>query len=213
VRDRILPAGVICVVDAEAGAAALERRDEAREQAASADRVMLAKLDVAAPDAVRATHAALDAIAPHAERAAFPADDAGARAMTAWVIEPRKLRAWSERRRAGDHGHEHGAAGDHAHHHGNQLVAVSFTDDAPLIGDRVLACVEALGDHLIRAKGFVHLAGDDRRGFLERAGIRTELRHQGDWGSGPRRTELVLIGDGLDEAAIHRALWACRAMG
>jgi len=211
VRDRILPAGVICVVDAEAGAAALERRDEAREQAASADRVMLAKLDVAAPDAVRATHAALDAIAPHAERAAFPADDAGARAMTAWVIEPRKLRAWSERRRA--HDHEHGAAGDHAHHHGNQLVAVSFTDDAPLIGDRVLACVEALGDHLVRAKGFVHLAGDDRRGFLERAGIRTELRHQGDWGSGPRRTELVLIGDGLDEAAIHRALWACRAMG
>jgi G3E family GTPase len=210
VRDRILPAGVICVVDAEAGGAALERRDEAREQAASADRVMLAKLDVAAPDAVRATHAALDAIAPHAERAAFPTDDAGARAMTAWVIEPRKLRAWTERARAHDHeGHDD----DHAHHHRNQLIAVTFTDDAPLIGERVLACIEALGDRLIRAKGFVHLAGDDRRGFLERAGIRTELRHAGDWGDAPRRTELVLIGDGLDEAAIHRALWACRAMG
>src|SRR5215213_7282438 len=44
VRDRILPAGVVCVVDAEAGAAALETRDEARAQAASADRVLLAKL-------------------------------------------------------------------------------------------------------------------------------------------------------------------------
>ncbi|TMQ06489.1 MAG: GTP-binding protein [Deltaproteobacteria bacterium] len=210
VRERIVPAGVVCVVDAEAGAAAIERRDEAREQAMSADRVMLAKLDVATGDAVRRTHAVLDAVAPEAERAAFPAGDAGARAMTAWVIEPRRLRAWTERR-----GHERDAHGPepHAHHHRNQIVAVTFTDDAPLIGERVLACVEALGDRLIRAKGFVHLAGEPRRGFIERAGIRTELRCEGAWGPGPRRTELVLIGDGLDEAAIHRALWACRAMG
>jgi hypothetical protein len=33
------------------------------------------------------------------------------------------------------------------------------------------------------------------------------------WGDGPRRTELVLIGDDLDEPAIHRALWACRTAG
>jgi len=211
VRDRIQPAGVICVVDAETGGSALERRDEARAQATSADRVMLAKLDVASEDAVRRSHAMLDELAPHAERAAFPAGDAGARAMTSWVIEPRKLRAWTERARAHDHDEPHDD--HHAHHHQNQLIAVTFTDDAPLIGERVLACVEALGDRLIRAKGFVHLAGDERRGFLERAGIRTELRRDGEWGAGPRRTELVLIGDDLDEAAIHRALWACRTSG
>src|SRR5262249_24458540 len=153
VRDRILPAGLICGVDAEAGAPALERRDEARAQAASADRFLLTKLDVAAGDAVRQSHAILDAIAPEAERAAFPDGDPGARAMTSWVIEPRKLRAWVERRRS--HGHAHDADDPaHAHHHGNQLVAVSFTDDAPLIGDRVLAVVQALGDRLVRAKGF-----------------------------------------------------------
>jgi len=214
VRDRIQPAGVVCVIDAETGAAAVQARDEARAQAISADRVMLAKLDVATPGAVRASHAILDAIAPHAERAAFPAGDAGARAMTAWVIEPRKLRAWTERKRGGDpgegpdhHGHDHG------HHHKNQIVAVTFCDDAPLVGERVLGYLAALGDRLIRAKGFVHLAGDARRGFVERAGLRTELRHEGDWGSAPRRTELVLIGDDLDEAAVHRALWACRTAG
>jgi G3E family GTPase len=209
VRDRILPAGVVCVVDAEAGGAALGTRDEAREQARAADRVLLAKLDVAGGDAVRRTHAVLDELAPDAERAAFPDGEAGARAMTGWVIEPRRLRPQIERRRAHHDpgGRDHG----HAHHHAGQLIAVSFSDDAPLIGERVLAVVEALGDRLIRAKGFVHLAGEPRRGFVERAGIRTELRHAGDWGAGPRRTELVLIGDGLDEAAIHRALWACRA--
>jgi G3E family GTPase len=124
--------------------------------------------------------------------------------MTTWVIEPRKLRAWSE--------HKPGQAhSDGAHHHSNQLVAVTYSDAAPLVGDRVLAYIRSLGDRLVRAKGFVHLAGDDRRGFVERADIRTELRYEGSWGALPRHSELVLIGDGLDESAVHRALWACRA--
>lgn len=206
VRERILPAGVVCVVDAETGGAALEKREEAREQAMCADRILLSKLDVAPADAVRRCHAILDELAPAAERASFPADDAGARAMTSWIVEPRKLRAWTQRRP-----HAHDDHAEHGHHHGGQLVAIAFTDDAPLVGERVLAVVESLGDRLVRAKGFVHLAGDDRRGFVERAGVRTELRHEGTWGDAPRRTELVLIGDGLDEGAVHRALWACRA--
>ena len=199
VRDRILPAGEICVVDAETGAAAVEARDEAREQAAAADRVLLTKLDVAPPDAVRRCHARLDELAGQAERASFPADEPGALAMTAWVLETRELHAW----RTKPHAH-------HAHDHGNQLVAVAFTDDAPLVGERVLAAIEALGDRLVRAKGFVHVAGDDRRGFVERAGARTELRFVGEWNGAARKTEIVLIGEGLDEAAIRRALWACR---
>jgi G3E family GTPase len=207
VRDRILPAGVVCVVDAEAGGAALENRDEAREQAIAADRILLTKLDVATPDAVRRCHAMLDELAPSAERAGFPADDAGARAMTSWVVEPRKLRAWTQRASGRDHAHDHA----HGHHHANQIVAVAFTDDSPLVGERVLAVIEQLGAALLRAKGFVHLAGDDRRGFVERAGVRTELRYLEPWGDAPRRTELVLIGDDLDEGAVHRALWACRA--
>jgi len=199
-RERIQPAGVICVVDAESGAGALDAREEAAAQAIAADRVLISKLDVATADAVRTTHARLDSLAPEAERAAFPAD-AGL-ALTSWLLEPRKLRAWTSR------AHEH--AGEH-HHHGGQLVAVTFADDAPLVGERVLAVIDSLGERLVRAKGFVHLAGDDRRGFVERAGIRTSLEHRDPWGDAHRRSEIVLIGDDLDEAALRRALWACRA--
>ena len=206
VRERIMPAGVVCVVDAESGAQAVTTREEAREQAAAADRVLLAKLDVASADAVRATHAVLDDIARDAERAGFPQDDAGALAMTAWVVEPRKLKAWTLRRHAHDHDDEHAG-----HHHGGQLIAVTFSDDGALVGERVMAVIEALGERLVRAKGFVNLAGEERRGFVERAGIRTSLELRDAWDGAPRRTEIVLIGDDLDEAALRRALWACRA--
>jgi len=208
VRERIVPAGVVCVVDAESGATAVRTREEAREQAAAADRVMLAKLDVATPDAVRSTHAILDELAPEAERASFPDDDAGNIAMTKWVVEPRKLRAWTMRKHD-----EHDDHDEHGHHHGGQLIAVTFTEDAPLVGDRVMAVIESLGTRLVRAKGFVNLAGEPRRGFVERAGVRTSLELREDWSDAPRKTELVLIGDDLDEAALRRALWACRAGG
>ena len=204
-RERIAPAGVVCVVDADTGADALDSREEAGAQAMAADRVLISKLDLADAEAVRRTHARLDALAPHAERASFPADDPGSLALTSWLLESRKLRAWTRL----DHDHDHDAAAPH--HHGGQLVAVTFTDDAPLVGDRVLAVIEALGARLVRAKGFVHLAGDDRRGFIERAGARTSLATREPWGDAPRRTEIVLIGDDLDEAALRRALWACRA--
>ncbi|HEY4059705.1 MAG TPA: GTP-binding protein [Kofleriaceae bacterium] len=222
VRDRIQPAGVVCVIDGEDGAIALDQRDEAREQAGAADRILMSKLDIATVDAVKAAHARLDRYAAHAERASFPSDDAGARAMTAWVTEVRKLRAWQQRRPhtasahehvPTEHSHDHGGWDGHVHHRGGQLIAVTFSDDAPLVGDRVLAVLNGLGDRLVRAKGFVNLADEERRGFVERAGSRTSLEMHTPWGDDPRRTEIVLIGDDLDEAAIQRALWACRTGG
>ena len=65
----------------------------------------------------------------------------------------------------------------------------------------------------MRAKGFVQLAGEHRRAFLERAGARLSLRLGEPWPPGPRRTEIVLIGEGLDGASLQRQLWACRAPG
>jgi G3E family GTPase len=101
-----------------------------------------------------------------------------------------------------------GAHGPHAH---GQLAAVAFTDDEPLLAEPLMRIVEGLGAALVRAKGFVSLAGEPRRAFLERAGARTALRLEEPWGERARRTELVLIGEGLDGDALRRQLWACRA--
>jgi G3E family GTPase len=187
------------VVDAEDGARALDGRDEAREQLAAADRVMLSKLDVAPAAAVREIHARIEALAPAAERAAFPADAPGALAMASWVLERRAVRARARH--------------DHAPHKHGQLVAVAFAQDGarPLVAAEVERVVRALGDRLVRAKGWIAAAGPRgvERIFVEKAGARVALAPAA-WDAEPPRTELVLIGE-LDEAAVSRALWACTA--
>jgi G3E family GTPase len=192
-RVRVRAAAVVTVVDADAGAAQLERHSEARAQVEVADRLLLTKLDLAAPARLGAVHAALDSLNPRAERAAFPPEATAE--LVPWLLdraaparEPRKGRP-----------HAHG-----------QLVAAAFSDEAPLLPAALLALCERLGPGLVRVKGFVHVAGEDRPGFLERAGNVTELRYLEAW-SGPPRSELVFIGEGLDPGALRRELWACRA--
>lgn len=219
-RARVAPAGVICVVDASHAIPTLETRDEAREQVTAADRLLFSKLDLATGAELAACHQRVGELAPEAERASFPRDDAGSVALAEWILaaRPIKVPGDGDVHDHGDHAHDHGdhAHPDHAHHahphrHG-QLVAAAFVDEAPLVRGRLLEVVEALLPQLVRVKGFVHLAGEAGRSFLELAGGRLELRAHGEW-EGPPRSEIVFIGDDLDEPALLRALWACRAGG
>ena len=133
---------------------------------------------------------------PSAERASFPQTDEATAELIPWLLDVRM----SSRARPAHGPHQHG-----------QLAAIAYSDTAALLGEPLLAVVERLGSRLVRAKGFVHLAGEPRRGFLERAGLHTELRLGEPWGDEPPATEIVLIGEGLDAGAIRRQIWACRA--
>jgi G3E family GTPase len=199
VRGRIHGAGVICVVDAEAGVAQLVRRAEAAAQVAAADRVLLSKLDLAAPAGVEALHARLRELAPAAERAAFPPGVEGDAALGAWLLEVRAPRP----ARARD-------LGSRPHLHRGQVTAASFVGGAPLLPGPLLELVEAWRDRLLRVKGFVHIVGRPERGYLELAGTRAQLRYGESWSTSPT-TELVFIGEDLDEAELRRRLWACQA--
>ncbi len=195
-RNAIEPVGIVAVVDAEAGPRILAEREEAREQVLSADRLLLSKLDLASPVQARAVHEALDALNLDAERASFPMDEAASHQLTQWITMHKRLRA----ARAHNHSHAQG-----------QLVAISFEEQAPLLGDRLVQLVESHRQVLYRVKGFVNLAGEARRGFLELAGDRVSLVLGEPWSEGEARSDLVLIGEGLDEAALRRQLWACRS--
>lgn len=191
---------VVTIVDAEAGLTQLARHEEAREQVRCADRILLSKLDRITPEGESTLvelHRQLHDLNPRAERVAFPDGEPGTAGLIAWLLQAATRGRPTPRRSA------------HAHAH--QLAAATFVDDAPLLADALLLVCEALGDRLVRAKGFVHLANEPRRAFLERAGAQTSLTLGEPWGNEPRGTRLVLIGEDLDEVALQRQLWACRA--
>jgi G3E family GTPase len=194
----VFAARVVTVVDADAGLAQIGRHPEARAQVVAADRLLLAKLDRAPADRLLELHRALEAINPEAERAGFPPGADGTAALVPWLLDGLAPRAQPP-------GEAHPP---HAH---GQLVAAAFAEEAPLLAEPLLGLCRRLGPALVRAKGFVNLAGEPRQGFLERAGHELSLRLGEPWPPGPRRTELVLIGEGLDLDALQRQLWACRA--
>ena len=196
----VVPGGIVCVVDAEAGARQLERHEEARAQVEAADRILISKMDLATAAQAIALHDILAQRNPAAERASFPMTAAGTAELIPWLLNPAPRAPAAAR--PGHAPHQHG-----------QLGAAAFADDVPLLGPPLLAVCERLGEALLRAKGFVHIAGEPRRAFLERAGLRTSLTLGEPWGAETPRTELVFIGEGLDAAALRRQLWACRAPG
>lgn len=195
-------AATVTVVDAEAGERQLERHGEARAQVEAADRILITKLELATPAALAGLHARLFELNPRAERVAFPPGPAGTAALVPWLLDTRPSAVADRPGRA---------APSHQHGHEHQLAAATFVDDAPLIAPALLLVCRTLGDRLVRAKGYVHLAGETRRGVLERAGDRLHLELGEPWGNECPTTRLVLIGDDLDEAALYRQLWACRA--
>jgi G3E family GTPase len=195
-EELVVPAGVVAVVDAETADEVLARREEAAIQIRCADRVILSKLDRAGPDRLRRAHELLRQLNPAAERASFPASAIGDRALADYVLAARTLLP-----PAVATGHRH-----------SQLAAACFADPAPLDRELLLAAVAELRPRLVRVKGFAHLAGDPpRRAALELAGSALSLAAGEPWRAGEAaRSELVFIGEAIDDAELARRLWACR---
>jgi G3E family GTPase len=190
-RARGFAPRVACVVDASTPAL-LERHPEARAQAEGADGLLLTKLDLAGAAEAAATHALLDGLAPRAPRVSFPAGREAE--LAAWLVDlPPLARAAAVRpaRRT-------------------QLVAVSLAVEGPLLLGPLVALLEELGDRLVRAKGFVRVAGEEARVYVEKAGDRIGVTRAVPGAGDADRCELVLIGPGLDEAALRRRVWACQ---
>src|SRR6185295_2198633 len=147
-------AGVICVVDAEAGAGQIERHEEARAQVEAADRILLSKLDLATPEQIVAVHRLLALRNADAERAGFPEGAEGTAALIPWLLDTTARSATAARtggvRADGDGDGAGGdAPADHRRpHRHSQLVAAAFSDDAPLLAEPLLNVCERLGEAL-----------------------------------------------------------------
>ena len=100
-----------------------------------------------------------------------------------------------------DHHHAHGAHHDHAHDHFDSMVISLGTVDA----DNLKVSVEKLLNefNLFRIKGFAAVKNKPMRQVLQAVGKRLEVHFDRLWEvTETPKTELVLIGKGLDEASV-----------
>ncbi|MER7660579.1 GTP-binding protein [Streptomyces sp. NPDC096193] len=110
-------------------------------------------------------------------------------------------------------GHRHGRAhGDHLH---AAYESVSFTADEPLHPRRLLDFLDSRPEGLYRIKGFVDFGALDPRNRYAVHAVGRFLRfHPEPWPAGERRQSgIVLIGSGIDTAALRKELDALPVAG
>ena len=114
-----------------------------------------------------------------------------------------------------DHDHDHEDGDDHHHHHHDHdhddfesfVVERAEVADPKAFADQVVSVIRDHG--ILRLKGFAAVTGKPMRLTLQAVGPRIDTYFDQPFGSNPRLTRLVVIGEsGLDRAAIEKALQA-----
>lgn len=106
----------------------------------------------------------------------------------------------------------------HAGHLHAAYESLSFTSEVPLSPRRLMEFLDSRPEGLYRIKGYVDFGAHDRRNRYAVHAVGPFLRFRPEpWYGGPepraaageRRTQLVLIGSGIDTAALGKDLAAC----
>ena len=205
--------GVVCVVDAVNGDATLDAHEEAVRQAAVADRLVVTKAAMAAPEDVARLRARLRQLNPSARILDAGEDAALSLLVNCGLYDPGTKSA-DVRRWLGDAGHDHDHDHDHHHHHHDSRIAtLSLVHDRPVPFVVVEAFLDLLratqGEKLLRMKGIIELAEDPERPLVVH-GVQ-KLMHPpaqlAAWPAGARGTRIVLITCDMEESYV-RGLFA-----
>ncbi|MFJ8824235.1 CobW family GTP-binding protein [Streptomyces sp. NPDC102467] len=209
-NPRIMYGGLIEVVDAAEFDATREKHPEVERHLGIADLVVVNKGD-RVPDDER--ERVLDAVRAAAGRAAVVSASYGR-------IDPELLfDCRPARERIGqlsfDDLHRHDAGGAHDGHLHAAYESVAFTSDVPMNPRALMGFLDSRPEGLYRIKGYVDFgAGDaDNRYAVHAVGRFLRFRPEPWPDDRPRLTQLVLIGAGIDTAALQKELDACRGDG
>lgn len=215
-NERIVYGGLVEVVDAAEYEATRERHPEIDRHLAIADLVVLNKTDRVDGERLARLRTALDGSAAVVESAYGRVDPE--------LFFDRRPAAERVGQLAFDDllHDEHDGGGecaDGAHDHAAHLHAayesVAFTADVPMHPRRLLDFLDARPEGLYRIKGYLDFGAADARNRYAVHSVGRFLRFFPEpWPQGAdRRTELVLIGSGVDGPALLRELHAARATG
>ena len=106
--------------------------------------------------------------------------------------------------------------GDDDHEHNEDIASMSFEVEAPIDPEKFNAWIGALlqdkGQDLLRTKGILSYANEDRRFAFQAVHMIADGDFIGPWKDGdPRVSRLVFIGRNLNRPQLRRGFEACSA--
>ena len=196
---------IVTVVDAANLPARLADSEEASAQIAFADVVVLNKLDLVDADALAAVEARIRAINPmvriiRATRADLPVTEI--LDQNAFALD-RILAFDPDFLESDEHGHSEG------------INSMSFEVKRPIDMQKFQQWMGTLlqeqGQNLLRTKGILASAGEDRRFAFQAVHMMADGDFIGAWPAGaPRHSKLVFIGRDLNRPQLRRGFEACQ---
>ncbi|MBE7418723.1 MAG: GTP-binding protein [Ideonella sp.] len=234
VASQVVLDGVVTLVDALHvqphldDPALAEHDNQAVTQIVIADRILLNKSDLVAPEALAEVERrirTLNSSAPILRSVQAKVDLAQILGLQAFACDALAMTdpEFLADPHHGEAGHvcdEH-CAHDHAHEapaphsHDPSVDSVSFTFDRPFDADRLMQGLNELlaasGDDIFRLKGILQVQGDDRRHVLQGVHRIVELKPSMPWWDETPSSKLVFIGRHLHANALRERLHACLA--
>ncbi len=194
----------VAVADARHLEQQLSNSTEAEAQLASADLVLLNKIDLVEPDQLAACERRIRAINPSAAirrtlRSEVP------------IVEVLVRNAFDLARLTEE---APSLLNETHHHHSAGVGSFSMEVDQPIQMERFLPWIDHLlatdGDDLFRVKGVLDIEGHDRRYLFQAVHRISDGDFLDRWPSGVRRSKLVFIGRCLDRDRLRRNFEACQ---
>lgn len=230
VRARTKLDAIVTVVDAKHARQQLEASEEAAEQVAFADVILLNKTDLVSKDELAQVERRIRAVNPTARvhrmtRGDIPLDAIlGLHAFELdriTEIDPHFLpdhdcdEACAHHDDHDHHGHDH-------HHHEHDHVSAAGISSVALSTDKLVDpqkllpwlndLTQARGPDILRLKGIFAFPDEPKRFVVQGVHMIVEGDTQRDWRDGePRTSRLVFIGRNLDRSQLERAFAACAA--
>lgn len=230
---------VVAVVDARHVLLRLKDTQEAEDQIAFSDVILLNKTDLVSVEELAGVETAIRKINPyaklhHTERCQIALSDVldrGAFELDRILdLDPEFLKK-AEHAHDHEHGHHHHGH-DHKHEHGHadhecspdcdheqedthSVKSFSFTAgdlDSKVFFDWINQVTQAQGPNILRMKGILSFKDDPQRYVVQGIHMIVEGNHQRDWKEDEKReSRIVFIGRELDGAALKIAFDACVA--